>query len=80
MLVFLLCACSTIAGSICNYPAKTNIMGILNQVAQYLYLKKKDPNAPKSQFVRAMHGINRITILLFIAGLIILAIKLLRHR
>lgn len=55
-------------------------MGILNQVAQYLYLKKKDPNAPKSQFVRAMHGINRVTILLFIAGLIILAVKLLRHK
>jgi hypothetical protein len=55
-------------------------MGILNQVAQYLYLKKKDPNAPKSQFVRYMHGINRISILLFLAGLIILAVKLLRHR
>lgn len=54
-------------------------MGILNQVAQYLYLKKKDPNTPKSQWVKYMHGINRISILLFLAGLIILAIKLLRR-
>jgi hypothetical protein len=54
-------------------------MGILNQVAQYLYLKKKDPGAPKSQFVKYMHGINRISILLFLAGLIILAIKLIRR-
>ncbi|HNF03195.1 MAG TPA: hypothetical protein PLK54_06580 [Ferruginibacter sp.] len=53
-------------------------MGILNQIAEYLYLKKKDPDAPKSTWVRYMHGINRISILLFLLGLIILAIKLLR--
>lgn len=51
-------------------------MGVWNQVAQYLYLKKKDPKTPDSQFVKYMHGINRISILLFLAGLIILAIKL----
>jgi len=54
-------------------------MGVWNQVAQYLYLKKKDPDAPKTQFVKYMHGINRISILLFLAGMIILAIKLLRR-
>jgi hypothetical protein len=54
-------------------------MGVWDQVAQYLYLKKKDPNAPNSQFVRAMHGINRISILLFIIAMIILAIKLIRR-
>jgi hypothetical protein len=54
-------------------------MGVWNQVAQYLYLKKKDPNAPNSQWVKYMHGINRISIFLFLIGLIILAIKLLRH-
>jgi len=51
-------------------------MGILNQLAEYLYLRKKDPNAPKSRWVQYMHGINRISILLFILGLIILAVKL----
>jgi hypothetical protein len=54
-------------------------MGILNQVAQYLYIKKKDPNAPKSKWVGYMHGMNRISILVFLLGLIILAIKLLRR-
>ncbi|MEJ7587241.1 MAG: DUF6728 family protein [Ferruginibacter sp.] len=54
-------------------------MGVWNQVAQYLYLKKKDPNAPNTQFVKYMHGINRISILLFLAGMIILAIKLWRR-
>lgn len=54
-------------------------MGILNLVAQYLYLKKKDPATPKSQFVRYMHGINRISILLFLAAMVIIAVKLLRN-
>ncbi len=54
-------------------------MGVWNQVAQYLYLKKKDPNAPNSQFVKYMHGINRISILLFLTGMVILAVKLLRR-
>jgi hypothetical protein len=53
-------------------------MSVLNQIAQYLYLKKKDPNAPKSKWVGYMHGINRLSILLFILAMIILAIKLLR--
>jgi hypothetical protein len=55
-------------------------MGVLKQIAEYLYLRKPDPNRPKSTFVKYMHGINRISLLLFILALIILAIKLLvRH-
>mgnify|MGYP000906119263 FL=1 len=61
-----------------NLMVNKKLMGILNQIAEYLYLKKKDPDAPKSTWVRYMHGINRISILLFLLGLIILAIKLLR--
>jgi cob(I)alamin adenosyltransferase len=53
-------------------------MSVLNQIAQYLYLKKKDPNAPNTQWVKYMHGINRLSILLFLLAMIILAIKLLR--
>ena len=53
-------------------------MGVWNQVAQYLYLKKKDPNAPNTQFIKYMHSINRVSILLFLAGMVILVIKLIR--
>lgn len=53
-------------------------MGIFDQIAQYLFLKKKDPNAPNTQWVKYMHGINRLSILLFLLAMIILAIKLLR--
>ena len=54
-------------------------MGILNQIAEYLYLKKKDPNAPRTQWMKYMHGINRLSLLLFLVALIIIAIKMLRH-
>jgi hypothetical protein len=54
-------------------------MGILKQVAEYLYLKKKDPNATSTQWMKYMHGINRLSILLFLVAMIILAVKLLRH-
>lgn len=54
-------------------------MGVLRQIAEYLYIKKADPDRPKTNFVKYMHGINRISIFMFILCLIILAIKLLRH-
>ena len=53
-------------------------MGVWKQIAEYLYIKKVDPNRPKSLFTKYMHGINRISLLLFILCLIILAIKLLK--
>jgi len=51
-------------------------MGILKQVAEYLYLKKKDPNAANTQWMKYMHGINRLSIFLFLFALIVIAIKL----
>jgi hypothetical protein len=54
-------------------------MGILKQMAEYLYLKKKDPNAPRTQWMKYMHGINRLSLILFLVAMIILAIKLLRR-
>jgi hypothetical protein len=52
-------------------------MGVLKQIAEYLYIKKPDPDRPKTTFVKYMHGINRISLLMFILCLIILALKLL---
>ena len=51
-------------------------MGVLKQMAEYLYLRKPDPDRPKSQWVKYMHGINRISLMLFIVAIIILIIKL----
>ncbi len=51
-------------------------MGVLKQVAEYLYIKKKDPDAKPTQWMKYMHGINRLSIFLFMIALIIIAIKL----
>ena len=52
-------------------------MGVLKQLAEYLYLRKPDPNRPKSQWVKYMHGINRLSLILFIIALLIMLIKFL---
>jgi cob(I)alamin adenosyltransferase len=52
-------------------------MSFLKQIAEYLYLRKPDPARPKTDFIKYMHGINRLSLLLFILALLILAIKLL---
>ena len=51
-------------------------MGVFKQIGEYLYLRKKDPNTPNTQWIRYMHGINRISLLMFLFGLIILMYKL----
>jgi hypothetical protein len=52
-------------------------MGVWRQIAEYLWIKKKDPNAPHSKWIGYMHGINRLSILLFLLALIIIIIQLL---
>lgn len=51
-------------------------MGILSQIAEYLYLKKKDPKENPSQWTKYMHGINRFTLIIFILGILYLLFKL----
>jgi len=50
-------------------------MGVLKQIAEYLYIRKPDPNRPKTNFVKYMHGINRLSIFLFLLAILIMLIK-----
>ncbi len=52
-------------------------MSVWQQLAEYLYLKKRDPNAPNSAWMKYMHGINRISIFMFLLALIVILIKIL---
>lgn len=52
---------------------------IWDQILRYLFLKKKDPNAPHTTYVKMMHGMNRISILMFIICLVILLVRLIRY-
>jgi cob(I)alamin adenosyltransferase len=53
-------------------------MGVWRQIGEYLWIVKKDPNAPKSKWIGAMHFINRLSILLFLLAMIILIIRMIR--
>ena len=51
-------------------------MGILRQLAEYLYIKKKDPDQPRSQWMKYMHGMNRLSLIMFIVAVLIIIFKL----
>lgn len=51
-------------------------MGILKQLAEYLYLRKKDPDEPRTQWMKYMHGMNRISLIMFIVAVLIIIFKL----
>ena len=59
-----------------NHKKYNNTMSILKQVGEYLYIRKKDDAVPRSSFLKAMHGINRLSILLFLFAMIVLVIRL----
>ncbi|MBA4138905.1 MAG: hypothetical protein H0X70_00115 [Segetibacter sp.] len=51
-------------------------MGVWRQIAEYLYIKKRDPNVPRSDWMKYMHGMNRISILMFLIAIIIIIIRI----
>jgi hypothetical protein len=48
----------------------------MNEVLGYFF-RKKDPNRPSSFNLRMMHGINKISILMFLVCLIVILLRLL---
>lgn len=51
-------------------------MGILRQFAEYLFIKKRNPNEPRTQWTKYMHGMNRVSIVMFLIALLIIIFKL----
>ncbi|WP_317197277.1 DUF6728 family protein [Arachidicoccus terrestris] len=47
-------------------------MGILKQIAEYLYIKRDKSKPKPSLYIRMMHGMNRISIIVFLIALLIL--------
>lgn len=52
-------------------------MGIWNQFAEYLFIKKRDPNQERTKWMKYMHGMNRISLIMFIFGLLVMLFRLL---
>lgn len=53
-------------------------MGVWRQISEYLFLRKKDPDREDGSCIKYMHGINRISIFLFLFAIIVMMIRLIR--
>ncbi len=58
-------------------------MSIWKQIGEYLYIIKRDPNEPRTKWMKYMHGMNRLSLIMFLLALLViiyrLAIKPLLH-
>jgi hypothetical protein len=50
-------------------------MGILRQLGEYLFIVKPDPKQERTTMMKAMHGMNRITVIIFILALLFMIIR-----
>ncbi|HAI82949.1 MAG TPA: hypothetical protein DCL43_04715 [Chitinophagaceae bacterium] len=50
-------------------------MGFWQQIGEYLYLRKKDPNAGKGTWIKHMHGMNRISLYMFLFCLLVILFR-----
>ena len=50
-------------------------MGIWKQIAEYLYIKKRDPNEPRTKWMKYMDGMNRISLIMFLVVVLIIIFK-----
>jgi len=51
-------------------------MGILRKIGEYLYIVKRDPNEPTNSWIKYMNRINRISIFMFLIGIVIILFRL----
>jgi hypothetical protein len=54
-------------------------MGVWRQIGEYLYIRKRDPSAPRNSYIKAMHGMNRVSILVFLAAVCFMLFRLIRY-
>ncbi|MCX6202896.1 MAG: hypothetical protein NTY43_01205 [Bacteroidetes bacterium] len=50
-------------------------MKFLRQIGEYLFIVKRDPNQQRSGMMKAMHGMNRISLIMFLVGLIVMLFR-----
>lgn len=49
------------------------------QILTYFYLRKRDKNEPINTNIKFMHGMNRISLFIFLIALIIMVIRAITH-
>lgn len=46
------------------------------QILTYFYIRKRDPNDPKNINIKMMHGMNRISLIMFLIAVIVMIVRL----
>ena len=52
-------------------------MKFLRQIGEYLFIVKRDPKQERTGMMKAMHGMNRLSLLMFIVALFVMLFKFL---
>ena len=53
--------------------------GVWQQILTYFYIRKRNPNDPRNLNVKLMHGMNRISLFMFLIAVIVMVVRLIRH-
>lgn len=51
-------------------------MEVWKKILGYITFKKRDPEEPQNFNLKMMHGINKVSIIMFLIGIVVLIIKL----
>ncbi len=62
-----------------HYFYKKIIMGFLRQIGEYLYIVKRNPKQERTGMMKAMHGMNRISLIVFLIGIIVILVRKFNH-
>ena len=54
-------------------------MGFFRQIGEYLFLVKRDPKQVRTGMMKAMHGMNRLSILIFLVAIIVILVRKFLH-
>lgn len=52
--------------------------GVWNQILTYFYIRKRDPSDPKSINMSMMHGMNRISLFMFLVAIVVMLFRIFR--
>jgi hypothetical protein len=55
------------------------VKAMWKQILTYFYIRKRDPNDPKNMSIKFMHGMNRISLFMFLIAIVVMIVRLLRH-
>jgi len=52
---------------------------VWDQILTYFYIRKRDPNEPRNMNIKFMHGMNRISLFMFLIAIIVMLVRMFRH-